>query len=105
MDKFEYVMIKYWRLDVYSEKTVVYDQKLFEGEYLPELCRIWDIICKCKEYMANGGDILEYICSMENDKNSPFYNGNKRKKKAVPIVMEPNSDDEKKEYENIHIDF
>ena len=29
-DKFEYVATKYWRLDVYCEKTVVYDEKLFD---------------------------------------------------------------------------
>ena len=30
-DGYTFVCTKYWRLDVYSEKTVVYDQKIFEG--------------------------------------------------------------------------
>ena len=79
---FTYVCTKYWRLDVYSEKTVVYDQKLFEGEYVPQLCAVWTVITKCNEMKKKGEDVAKYIEEMENTKDSPFYNENKRKKKV-----------------------
>lgn len=79
---YSYVCTKYWRLDVYSEKTVVYDQKTFEGEYVPQLCAVWDIITKCNEKQSKGEDVAKYIEEMENTKGSPFYNENKRKKKV-----------------------
>ena len=80
---YKYVCTKYWRLDVYSEKTVVYDKKLFEGDYVPQLCDIWDVITKCNKMQSNGEDVAKYIEEMEKTKNSPFYNENKRKKKLV----------------------
>lgn len=76
--------VKYWRLDVYAEKTVVYDQALFEGEYVPRLYDIWNVICKCRDLQKTGitnPDLAAYIEDMENQKDSPFYNENKRKKK------------------------
>jgi hypothetical protein len=82
-DGYTYVCTKYWRLDVYSEKTVVYDQKLFEGEYVPQLCAVWEVITKCNEMQSNGENIAKYIEEIENTKGSPFYNENKRKKKTV----------------------
>lgn len=77
--------IKYWRLDVYSEKTVVYNEKLFEGEYIPQLCDVWRIIEKCRKVQANNEDIVRYIEDFENRKDSPFYNPNKRKKLKTNI--------------------
>jgi len=81
-DGFKYVCTKYWRLDVYSEKTVIYDQNKYEGEYVPKLCAIWDVIGKCNTLKIEGGDVAIYIEEMEANKESPFYNENKRKKKA-----------------------
>ena len=80
-DGFQFITTKYWRLDIYSEKTVVYDQKLFEGDYIPKLCAVWDIIGKCKEMKLKGYNVEEYIDNLENQKDGPFYNENKRKKK------------------------
>ncbi len=100
-DGFEYVSTKYWRLDVYSEKTVLYDMNTFETIYIPELCKIWDIICKCKEYKTKGYNMAEYIETLEKEKGNPFFNGNKRKKKPVIIIEE----DEKNSEEEIEIDF
>lgn len=82
-DGYSYVCTKYWRLDVYSEKTVVYDQKLFEEEYVPQLCAVWEIITKCKEMQTKGEDVASYIEELEKTKESPFYNENKRKKKII----------------------
>ena len=83
---FTFITTKYWRLDVYCEKTVVYDQPTYEGEYVPKLCEVWDIITKCKEMaLKNGngnGNVEDYIDDLENRKDTPFYNANKRKKKA-----------------------
>lgn len=81
---YQYVSTKYWRLDVYSEKTVIYDQKLFEEDYVPKLCKIWDIIsqCKNKDVIKNFDDLSKFIEDQEADKESPFYNENKRKKKV-----------------------
>jgi hypothetical protein len=80
-DGFQFKVIKYWRLDVYSEKTVVYDQKTYEGEYIPRLCNVWDIIMKCRDIIDKGENIESYVEDLENRKDSPFYNDNKRKKK------------------------
>jgi len=74
--------VKFWRLDVYAEKTVVYNQALYEGEYIPRLCQIWEIICKCRELQKNGNvDLEAYIEDMANQKDNPFYNENKRNKR------------------------
>ena len=81
-DDFIFVTIKYWRLDVYSEKTVVYDAKLYEGEYVPKLCKAWDVICKCKDIGLKNGNIVEYIEELEKNSESVFYNPNKRAPKA-----------------------
>jgi hypothetical protein len=78
---FIYKEIKFWRLDVYAEKTVVYDQILFEGEYIPRLCEVWDVITKCRNIQSQKGNIESFIEDLENKKDSPFYNENKRKKK------------------------
>jgi hypothetical protein len=80
---YKYVCAKYWRLDVYSEKTVVYNKKIFEGEYVPQLCAVWEVINKCNEIQSKGEDVAKYIEEMEKTKGSPFYNENKRKKKIV----------------------
>lgn len=87
---FMYTSTKFWRLDVYSEKTVVYDQKIFEEDYIPKLCSIWDVIVKCNAMRVKGQDVANYIEEQEANKDSPFYNENKRKKKAK--INEP--DDE-----------
>ena len=81
-DGYKYVCCKYWRLDIYSEKTVIYDQNKFEGEYVPLLCNVWDIITNCNSLKIEGGDVSNYIEEIEKDKDSPFYNENKIKKKA-----------------------
>jgi hypothetical protein len=78
---FIYKETKYWRLDVYAEKTVVYDQKLYEGEYIPTLTDVWNIITECRTIIKNKGNIENYIEDLENRKDTPFYNENKRKKK------------------------
>lgn len=82
---FTFREVKYWRLDVYAEKTVVYDQSLFESEYIPQLCDVWCVITKCRELKAAGANLEEYIEDMENRKDSPFYNENKRKKKMKSL--------------------
>ena len=83
-DGFLFKEVKFWRLDVYAEKTVVYDQILFEGDYVPKLCEIWGIICKLRNLQKSGianTNIAAYIEDMENQKDNPFYNENKKKKK------------------------
>ena len=88
---FKFKEVKYWRLDVYSEKTVIYDQKTYEGDYIPRLCDVWSVIVKCKDIIAKKTDIVGYIEDLENRKDSPFYNENKRKKKAKSISSTPSS--------------
>jgi hypothetical protein len=87
---FTFREVKLWRLDVYAEKTVVYDQRLFEGEYIPQLCDVWNVITKCREIQkknSNGNTEVEnYIEDLENRKDSPFYNENKRKKRIKSIT-------------------
>lgn len=101
-DDYTYICTKFWRLDVYCEKTVVYDQALFEGEYVPQLCKVWDVITKCNEIRINGkrqgesdvennAKITIFIEELEKTKDSPFYNDSKRKKK----VKLSDSDDDK----------
>ena len=82
-DGFELVTTKFWRLDVYSEKTVIYDQPLFESDYIPRLKKVWDIIQTCKDMALRGyiTEVEKYIDDLENQKDGPFYNENKRKKK------------------------
>lgn len=80
---------KYWRLTVYSEKTVIYDQKTYEGDYIPRLCDVWNVINKCRDIIKlhgiNSCNLESYIEDLENRKDSPFYNENKRKKKLKTI--------------------
>lgn len=73
--------IKFWRLDVYAEKTVVYDKALFEGEYVPRLCEVWGIICKCRDLQktASSTDMATYLEDMANQKDNPFYNANQKR--------------------------
>jgi|GEM_PF-3484773 len=81
---FMFKEVKFWRLDVYAEKTVVYDQGLFEGEYVPLLCEVWGVICKFRSLQKTGisnMDIAAYIEDLENQKDNPFYNENKKKRK------------------------
>jgi len=80
-DEFMFVTTKYWRLDVYSEKTVVYDENTFEHDYVPKLCSVWDVICKCKELALRGYNVENYIDELEKNSESVFYNPNKRAKK------------------------
>lgn len=82
---FAFKEIKYWRLDVYSEKTVVYDQHKYENEYIPQLGDIWKIVLKCRELQAKAENVEKYIEDLENRKDSPFFNENKRKKKIKTI--------------------
>lgn len=81
--KYIYLQTKYWRLDVYSEKTVVYNQTLFETEYIPKLCKVWDVITKCNTVKFEGYDVSRYIEDEEGKTDSPFYNERKRKKKTL----------------------
>ena len=82
-DGFIFITTKFWRLDIYSEKTVIYDQALFETNYIPRLSAVWDIIVKSKDMISRGyiSEAENYIDELENQKDSPFYNENKRKKK------------------------
>lgn len=84
--------VKFWRLDVYAEKTVVYDKELYEDIYIPKLCEIWKIICKCREVQktTNDTNMLAYLEDMENQKDNPFYNENKKKKKIKSISSNTN---------------
>jgi hypothetical protein len=82
-ENYLYVQTKYWRLDVYSEKTVVYDKAVFEDDYVPKLCEIWEVICKCNSMIAKGEDVSSYVDDLENQNDSPFYNEKKRKKKTL----------------------
>jgi len=77
---FQYSNTKYWRLDVYCEKTVIYDQNTFENDYVPKLCKVWDIITKCNSMKPNTEKISSYIDEIELDEKSVFYNERKRKK-------------------------
>lgn len=84
---FTFKEVKYWRLDVYSEKTVIYDKELYEGSYVPILCKVWDIIIHCRKIIVESnlagdraGDLESYLEELENDVNSPFYNENKMRK-------------------------
>lgn len=79
-DQYIFKEAKYWRLEVYSEKTVIYDQKLYEEEYIPILSKVWDIIIKCREIISADGDIEQYLAEIETTPGNPFYNDNKVKK-------------------------
>lgn len=80
-NNFKFKEVKYWRLMVYSEKTVVYDQKIYENEYIPQLCNVWDIIMKCRSIMnENCQYITTFLEELETDKEGIFYNKNKRTK-------------------------
>lgn len=100
---FTFREVKLWRLDVYAEKTVVYDQHLYEGEYIPQLCDVWGVITKCREIQAKARtasaasaasagsnnwatELENYIEDLENRKDSPFYNENKRKKRMKSTI-------------------
>lgn len=82
-DGYTNIATKYWRLDVYSEKTVLYDQAKYEGEYVPQLCKVWDVITNCNELKKRGGDIQFYVNELDSQPDSPFFNDNKRKKKET----------------------
>lgn len=82
---FSFKEVKYWRLDVYSEKTVVYDQKIYEIDYIPRLCDVWAVIMKCRDIIKKGENLENYVDDLENKKDCPFYNENKRKKKPKSI--------------------
>ena len=90
-DGYIFVTTKYWRLDVYSEKTVVYDAKLYECDYIPKLCKAWDVICKCKDIGLNNGNIENYIEELEKNTESVFYNPTKRQKKQKITNSDLNS--------------
>jgi len=74
--------IRLWRLDVYSEKTVVYNEKLYEEEYIPRLHDVWNTIVKCRDIIKNKGDVGSYIDDLENKKDSHFYNNSTRTKRT-----------------------
>ena len=83
---FIYKEVKYWRLEVYCEKTVVYDAKLFENSYILELKKVWDVICNCKTIRMKStslNDIEQYLEGIEKDPKNTFYNENKRRKKLT----------------------
>ena len=91
-DNFFFKEVKYWRLEVYCEKTVVYDAKLFEGSYIPELKKVWDVICNCKTVRMKStslNDIEQYLEGIEKDTKNPFYNENKRRKKLTSSTSIP----------------
>jgi hypothetical protein len=81
-DGYQLSGVRYWRLDVYSIKTVIYDQTLYEKSYIPQLCEVWNIITKCRNIQISGGDVVSYIDEIQNDSNSPLYNGNKKRIKS-----------------------
>ena len=89
--------VKYWRLDVYSEKTIIYDQETYETEYIPILCNVWNIITQCKEIMrkSNGdcSNINLFIEDLEynNKTDNPFYNEKKDIKKQKQSPKSPKS--------------
>jgi len=91
MDSFIWKETKFWRLDVYSEKTVIYNQNLFENEYIPILCRVWEIILECRRILADSNDqnrtsnIEKYLEKIESEPGNPFYNENKVKKRKKEI--------------------
>ena len=91
-DGFTFKEVKFWRLDVYAEKTVVYDQTLYEGEYIPKLGEVWNIITKCRNIQSQkvSGNIESFIEDLENMKDCPFYNENKRKKKLKSAASSTN---------------
>ena len=104
-DGFIFKEVKYWRLDVYAEKTVVYDSNLFENEYIPKLCNVWEIICKCREIQKNKEMNLEtYINDLENQKDNPFYNEN-RKKKKIKSTVNSNTISFNESNNDIELDF
>jgi len=82
---------KLWRLDVYSEKTVIYNQNLFENEYIPILCQVWDIILECRRILTTSDEqnrhnnIEKYLEKIESEPGNPFYNENKTKKRKKEI--------------------
>ena len=102
-----FVSTKYWKLDVYSEKTVLYDQALYETQYIPQLCKVWDDILKCNEIKLNGGDLEAYVDNLENEPESAFYNENKRHKKVKETQDKPKSKSMTsfKPNKNIELDF
>jgi len=88
---FAFKEIKYWRLDVYSEKTVIYDQNKYEIEYIPQLSDVWKIVLKCRELKSKCENVGKYIEDLEIRKDSPFYNENKLRKKLKTIYSTPST--------------
>ncbi len=76
--------VRYWRLDVYSEKTVIYDQKVYEKDYIPKLESVWDVVKKCRSMKEKGkskDEIEAFIDDLQNQKDNHFYNSEPKNKK------------------------
>jgi hypothetical protein len=103
-EKYIFKEIKYWRLEVYSEKTVIYNQLLYEGEYIPILKNVWDIITEARKIISGNNtnennDIEKYLEQLENDIHGPFYNENKNKKKIKQNNNPPSNNNTELDYE------
>lgn len=88
--------IRYWRLDVYSEKTVIYDQKIYEKEYIPKLECVWDVVKKCRLMKLQGKtkeDIEAFIDDLQNQKDNHFYNSESNYKKFKKTVVDSDLSD------------
>lgn len=72
------IRIQYWYIAKYFEKTVVYDEKLFEKHYLPRLELIWQLVTYLRQIKDKyGNDIIEQFLETKIkkllDKPSKFY--------------------------------
>ena len=97
----KFVEHKYWRIEVFDVKTVLYNQQLFEDEYIPRLKNIWDIVGRCRELIiADNNDVTnagKYISGLsrmdlmlDGDCEKYEYGGrlNKRQSSNVTYVMD-----------------
>lgn len=52
---------KYWRIEVFDVKTVVYNETLYQEEYIPRLKNIWDIIIKSRDMINNSNNDITNV--------------------------------------------
>ena len=95
-DGWEKTGTRLWRLDVYSEKTVIYDEVLYERNYVPRLKEVWNVVTKCREMQKLGQNVSDYVEDLPNQKDSPFYNESQmsKRKKVVKKVECKNDEDD-----------
>lgn len=96
------IIIKYWYLAEYHQKTYIYNRELYENNYLPRLNLIWKIIEHIREINYKHGNIimnkyLEDIIKPAFKKPTKFYSDITNHKEicqlleSIPTLYNPNT--------------